>query len=185
MPLNPSRGASGAAGVHIGTVTRVDGATCYVELPRIARGFEYGPARYPDTYAPDQATATAGGHGHDAPTVDSSAAAAHSHGAPTVDSSAVLAHDHFQNGQSTEVASGHTHVILGQASTLDGAHDHTMTVGAVPEAGGHDHAMTVGAVPEAGGHDHALGRPLAAGDTVAVAFLEDSRDELVVLVRLT
>lgn len=39
------------AGVYLGTVTRVTGATCYVELPRLAKGFEYGPAPYPSEYA--------------------------------------------------------------------------------------------------------------------------------------
>lgn len=34
------------AGIYLGTVTRVAGATAYVEVPRLNAGFEY-PARYP------------------------------------------------------------------------------------------------------------------------------------------
>lgn len=33
--------------VHVGRVTRVRGARCYVELAQVAPGFEYGPCRYP------------------------------------------------------------------------------------------------------------------------------------------
>lgn len=32
---------------HVGTVTRVEGAGAYVELPQLAAGYEYGPALYP------------------------------------------------------------------------------------------------------------------------------------------
>ena len=32
---------------HVGTVTRVEGAGAYVELPQVAAGYEYGPALYP------------------------------------------------------------------------------------------------------------------------------------------
>ena len=39
------------AGAYLGTITRVTGATAYVELPRLAAGFEYGPAGYPSEYA--------------------------------------------------------------------------------------------------------------------------------------
>lgn len=49
MPL--ARTASRAIatpGTHLGTVTRIDGAEAYVLL-EVAPGFEYGPARYPDT----------------------------------------------------------------------------------------------------------------------------------------
>ena len=36
-------------GVYLGTITRVAGATAYVEVPHLAPGFEY-PARYPAEY---------------------------------------------------------------------------------------------------------------------------------------
>lgn len=38
---------AGGGGIYLGTVTRVTGATCYVECPRYAAGFELGPAPYP------------------------------------------------------------------------------------------------------------------------------------------
>lgn len=87
-------------GVYLGRVRRVQGSTAYVEVPRLAPGFEY-PARYP--------------------------------------------------------------AELAGASTLAGS------------AGG--------AYDGAPSHTHGL-RRLAAGDEVAVAFLEGGRDELVVLIRL-
>lgn len=37
-------------GIYLGTITHVEGATAYVEVPRLAPGFEY-PARYPAEYA--------------------------------------------------------------------------------------------------------------------------------------
>lgn len=37
-------------GVYIAKVTRVTGATCYVEIKSIAKGFEFGPAAYPAEY---------------------------------------------------------------------------------------------------------------------------------------
>lgn len=82
-------------GVYLGKVTRVTGRTCYVELRSLAPGLEYGPARYPATYAA-------------AATTDPDPGDTHSHGLP----------------------------------------------------------------------------PLAAGDPVAVAFLEGRRDDVVVLARL-
>lgn len=44
--------------VYLGTVTRVDGDRCYVEVPALARGFEYGPARYPADGIPPAAADT-------------------------------------------------------------------------------------------------------------------------------
>lgn len=44
--LDRSSRATGNAGVYLGTVTRLDGSTAYVEVPRLAPGFEY-PARHP------------------------------------------------------------------------------------------------------------------------------------------
>lgn len=44
------------AGVYIGRVTKVDGRVCYVELPSMAPGLEYGPARYPAGYGPTAVT---------------------------------------------------------------------------------------------------------------------------------
>ncbi len=37
-------------GIYLGVVRRVVGPTAYVEVPRLAPGFEY-PARYPAEYA--------------------------------------------------------------------------------------------------------------------------------------
>ena len=37
-------------GIYLGSITHVDGTTAYVEVPRLAPGFEY-PARYPAEYA--------------------------------------------------------------------------------------------------------------------------------------
>lgn len=42
MPLRPAVPGR-AAGVHIGTVVRVTAEGPYVELPRIAKGFQLGP----------------------------------------------------------------------------------------------------------------------------------------------
>lgn len=39
--------ASSGGGLWLGTVTRLDAAGAYVEVPRLAAGYEYGPARYP------------------------------------------------------------------------------------------------------------------------------------------
>lgn len=41
---------TGNAGIYIGRIKRVVGPTAYVEVPRLAPGFEY-PARYPAEYA--------------------------------------------------------------------------------------------------------------------------------------
>lgn len=54
-------------GVYVGRVTRVEARVCYVELPTLAPGLEYGPARYPAGYAPGAITGTGGpdpGHTH-------------------------------------------------------------------------------------------------------------------------
>lgn len=96
----PDRSAGGGA-IYVGKVTRVTGATCYVEVPRLAEGFELGPCRYPAELA----------------------------GADTLAGSA--------------------------GGAYDGAPSHT----------------------------HPL-PPLAPGDAVAVAMLENSHDDAVVLVRL-
>lgn len=45
--------STGNAGVYLGTVTRVDGPTAYVEVPRLAPGFEY-PARHGGAVAGDE-----------------------------------------------------------------------------------------------------------------------------------
>ncbi len=47
------RGPAPTGGVHVGRVLRVEGPACYVEVPALAPGYEYGPARYPDTLADD------------------------------------------------------------------------------------------------------------------------------------
>lgn len=52
-------------GVYIGKVTKVTGATCLVEIPRLARGYTYGPAPYPSEYGQGEDTANAEGHSHD------------------------------------------------------------------------------------------------------------------------
>lgn len=60
------------AGAYLGKVTRVTGRTCYVEVPTLAPGLEYGPARYPAEYAPAAETDPAtvgdlGDHTHGLP----------------------------------------------------------------------------------------------------------------------
>lgn len=47
--------------LYEGTVTRVDGPVCYVEVPGVAKGSVYGPARYPAQLA---ATGAGGADGH-------------------------------------------------------------------------------------------------------------------------
>lgn len=42
----PTR-TTGTPGTYLGKVTRVVGSECYVEVKALARGFEYGPARFP------------------------------------------------------------------------------------------------------------------------------------------
>lgn len=52
MVYVPPRDAAPAnGGVYLGRITRVTGTVCYLEVPSLAPGFEYGPAAYPDTYA--------------------------------------------------------------------------------------------------------------------------------------
>lgn len=54
-------------GTYLGKITKVTGATCYVEIPRLAKGFEYGPAPYPSEYLATEETKPAGGHSHSSP----------------------------------------------------------------------------------------------------------------------
>ncbi len=101
MTLTPHpRRVSERTSTYLGTVTRVDGSTAYVEVPFLTADYEF-PARYPAEYGDSRTTDYAGG--------------------PT-----------------------------------DPAHVHHV----VP-------------LP-----------PLSAGDDVAVAFLNDSDEELVILIRL-
>lgn len=44
--------ATGNPGVYLGTIAKVKDAVCYVEVPRLAKGYSYGPAPYPSDYAP-------------------------------------------------------------------------------------------------------------------------------------
>ena len=66
----PRSGDTTNAGVYLGRVTKVDGRVCYVELPSLAAGLEYGPARYPAGYGPgavtgeNTATETLEAHAH-------------------------------------------------------------------------------------------------------------------------
>ena len=55
----PRNTATDNVGAYLGKVTRVTGRTCYVEVPSLARGLEYGPARYPDHLHPGTDTDTA------------------------------------------------------------------------------------------------------------------------------
>lgn len=68
----------GNAGIYVGKVTKVDGATAYVEVPRLAPGFEY-PARYPAT---PRNVAAVGGHTHSTPSGGSGSAGGHDHAQP-------------------------------------------------------------------------------------------------------
>lgn len=52
-------------GIYIGTVTRVTGSTCYVEVPRYAKGFELGPCRYPAELAGANTLAGSAGGAYD------------------------------------------------------------------------------------------------------------------------
>lgn len=52
MARIPTRTVDPNAGVYLATVTRVTGTVCYLEVPRLAKGFEYGPAGYPSEYGP-------------------------------------------------------------------------------------------------------------------------------------
>lgn len=151
--------APGNAGIYVGTVTAVDDAVAYVEVPRLAPGFEY-PARFPAELVagPPPATGSAGTHGHDAPTVTlDTEEGGHTHGAGTLATGAASA------------GTAHTHAVNG-ATGSDGAHGHDASVTDVAEAGAHTHPLPT--------------TPLSVGDDVAVAFLEGGRDELVILVRL-
>lgn len=80
MPRIPPRTVEPNAGVYVGNVTRVAGATCYVELPRLAKGFEYGPAPYPSEYAAGEQTTQDGNHSHSAPGGATSSNGDHRHG---------------------------------------------------------------------------------------------------------
>lgn len=101
MALGTPDRTAGGGRLYIGTVTRVTGSSCYVEVPRYAKGFELGPCRYPAELAGSDTLAGSAGGPYD--------------GAPS-----------------------HTHPL----------------------------------------------RRLAAGDSVAVGFLEGGDDDAVVLVRL-
>lgn len=50
MTLGGIERSTSNPGIYLGTIRRVDGPTAYVEVPRLAPGFEY-PARYPAEYA--------------------------------------------------------------------------------------------------------------------------------------
>lgn len=60
----PRNNDTANVGAYLGKVTRVTGRTCYVEVPSLARGLEYGPARYPDHLHPGTDTDTAGDPTH-------------------------------------------------------------------------------------------------------------------------
>lgn len=172
MALGSTRDrTSDGGGIYIGTVTRVDGAVCYVECPRYAPGFELGPAPYPSEYAPPAdntpETGSAGSHGHGAPTATTTVqnAAGHDHGNGSLATGGALWAD--------TAGQAHTHNVTGQTGTAGGhGHDATTTVSTVPAAGSHSHSLP------------APSPPLAKGDRVAVAFLENSDEDVVVLVRL-
>lgn len=110
MSIGRTARAAGNAGVYIGTVTRVTGAECYVEVPRLAAGFEYGPARYPanlNATGPAAATSSAGDHGH-----GSAGDHAHSY----TDNTGV-----GSTGGATSTAGGHAHGSAGEHThTLEG-----------------------------------------------------------------
>lgn len=102
---------TGNAGIYLGTITRVDGATAYVEVPRLAPGYEY-PARFP-------AELKAGG----APGT-TSAAAGHSHGV-TVNAAGGHSHGYTDDGvgASTDGAGSHAHAAT---AATGGGHTHTL-----------------------------------------------------------
>lgn len=61
----PSRDVDNV-GVYLAKVTRIVGAECYVEVPSLAPGYEYGPSRYPAINAAGRTTDyTAGTQGGD------------------------------------------------------------------------------------------------------------------------
>lgn len=79
MALGTPDRTAGGGGTYLATVTRVTGSTCFVEVPRVAPGFEFGPAHYPSEYAPAEETQDAGMHSHTTPAGGTSSDGDHAH----------------------------------------------------------------------------------------------------------
>lgn len=146
MALGTPDRTAGGGRVYIGTVTRVTGTTCFVEVPRYAKGFELGPCRYPAELAPTAGdpnnTGNAGTHGH---TITIDQAGDHSHTYTDT------------NGASS--ASGPT--------SSAGGHSHT---GSAAEAGDHSHTVPRATPPLAPG-DSVVVAFLEGGDDDAVVLV--------------
>lgn len=134
MTLRPSsRAASSSAGVYVGTVTRTTAAgECFVEVARLAPGYEYGPAMAPAVDQPvagDEVIVTIleedGGDlvilarvGDPRPHTHPYAPEAHTHPyAPEAHSHPLEAHSHPLEPHTHDYAtSGHTHPAPAPAS---------------------------------------------------------------------
>lgn len=198
MALGTPDRTAGGGHVYIGKITRVTGTTCYVEVPHVAPGFEFGPAGYPSEYHAPEETLPAGAHDHEEAVVPVALSTDGAHG-HTSSTGTAGDHQHPATGDHAHTADGtltaaadpptvtHTHDVTGSTSTA-GSHQHA-TAGnhahAITTDGDHSHTATADAHTHGtdGEHVHRH-RPLTAGDRVAVAFLENSHDDLVVLVRL-
>lgn len=65
FPMPGSQRPRDAVGAWRGVVTRVTGGLAYVEIPRLARGHEYGPVEHVQgVFSPALSTETAGDPAH-------------------------------------------------------------------------------------------------------------------------